>query len=104
MQTPKIEGITNLDLLRLLRRAKDFHGHMGPFLAIGVRAGFTGLQILNVGRGDPNVRATVWLRYSTPFSCVADGVQVSTGCTYGNKRLIIRDSEGITVKLGQWLC
>ncbi|MBS7650014.1 MAG: formylmethanofuran dehydrogenase subunit E family protein [Candidatus Bathyarchaeia archaeon] len=87
------------ELLRMLRKARDFHGHMGPFLVIGVRAGLTGLQRLNVERGDISLHATVWLKYSTPFSCVADGVQVSTGCTYGNKRLTVKDSDGIMVRV-----
>ncbi|MBS7626171.1 formylmethanofuran dehydrogenase subunit E family protein [Candidatus Bathyarchaeota archaeon] len=87
------------ELLRMLRKARDFHGHMGPFLVVGVRAGLAGLRRLNVERGDMNLRATVWLKYSTPLSCVADGVQVSTGCTCGNKRLTVKDSDGIMVRV-----
>jgi len=30
----------------------------------------------------------------TPFSCVVDGVQTSTGCTVGNGRLVVEGSAG----------
>lgn len=99
MLISKFEETINPELLRVLRKARDFHGHMGPFLVIGVRAGLTGLRRLNVERGDLNLHATVWLKYSVPLSCIVDGVQISTGCTYGNKRLAVKDSDEIRVRI-----
>jgi formylmethanofuran dehydrogenase subunit E len=81
-----------------LREAEDFHGHLGPFLVIGDRAGLVGLMKLGIERGDPKLSVTAMLKNSIPFSCVLDGVQVATGCTIGNKRLRIEDSSKVAIK------
>jgi len=81
-----------------LARAVDFHGHLGPFLVIGVRAGLIGLMKLGIKRGDPKLSVTAMLKNSIPYSCVLDGVQVATGCTIGNKRLRLEDSSKVTIK------
>jgi len=81
-----------------LARAVDFHGHLGPFLVIGVRAGLIGLMKLGIERGDPKLSVTAMLKNSIPFSCVLDGVQVATGCTIGNKRLRLEDSSKVAIK------
>lgn len=81
-----------------LAKAVDFHGHLGPFLVIGVRAGLTGLMKLGIERGDPKLSVTAMLKNSIPFSCVLDGVQVATGCTIGNKRLRLEDSSKVAIK------
>ncbi len=77
----------------LIFKAADFHGHLGPFLAIGVRTGLVGLRELNAKPGDTKLRVTVRLKYDVPFSCMLDGVQAVTKCTAGNKRLSWKDSE-----------
>lgn len=81
------------DVKALLLEAADFHGHLGPFLALGVRTGLTGLRELNARPGDTKLRVTVMLKYDVPFSCMLDGVQAVTRCTVGNKRLSWKDSE-----------
>ena len=86
-------------LVSVLKQAEDFHGHLGPFLVIGVRAGLVGLEKLKTGRSDQSLSTTVMLEYFVPFSCVVDGVQITTGCTIGNKRLTLEDSSGIAVRL-----
>ena len=86
-------------LVFVLKQAEDFHGHLGPFLVIGVRAGLVGLEKLKTGRSDQSLSTTVMLEYFVPFSCVVDGVQITTGCTIGNKRLTLEDSSGIAVRL-----
>jgi formylmethanofuran dehydrogenase subunit E len=89
----------NSQLIPVLKKAEDFHGHLGPFLVIGVRAGLIGLERLKAKKGDPSLSAVVMLKHSVPFSCVLDGVQITTGCTIGNKRLTLEDSSGIAVRL-----
>ncbi len=81
------------DVEALLFEAADFHGHLGPFLALGVRTGLAGLRELKVRPGDTKLRVTVMLKYDVPFSCMLDGVQAVTKCTIGNKRLSWRDSD-----------
>ncbi len=97
----KMNAQRDLDrkLASILGEAEAFHSHLGPFLVIGVRAGLIGLERLKAKRGDPGLVATVLLRYSIPFSCAVDGVQFTTGCTIGNKRLKLEDSPDIVLRL-----
>jgi formylmethanofuran dehydrogenase subunit E len=83
------------ELDTLLERAVEFHGHLGPFLVLGLRMGILGLRELNVEGGDRRVRVTAKLKYSIPFSCAVDGLQISTKCTIGNKKLTITDYTGV---------
>jgi formylmethanofuran dehydrogenase subunit E len=82
----------------LVERAVEFHGHLGPFLVLGLRMGVTGLRELKVERGDRRLRVTAKLKDSIPFSCSVDGLQVATKCTIGNKKLTIVDYEGAAAK------
>jgi len=70
-----------------IEKAVDFHGHLGPFLVVGVRMGIAGLQKLEVRPSDASLRATVSVKPAVPFSCVIDGIQVTTKCTIGNSKL-----------------
>ena len=82
----------------ILKKAEEFHGHLGPFVTLGVRMGLIGLRELRVKRNEEKLRATAMLEYSVPFSCVIDGIQVATKCTIGNKKLRLRSSPGITAR------
>jgi formylmethanofuran dehydrogenase subunit E len=79
----------------LLKRAVDFHGHLGPFLVLGLRIGLAGLQEMKLKGGERKLRVTVKLPYSIPFSCAIDGLQIATKCTIGNRRLRIINNSGI---------
>jgi len=72
-----------------VKTAADFHGHLGPFLVIGVRMGLIGLRELHANRGDLKLHALAMLERAVPFSCTIDGIQVVTQCTVGNGRLQI---------------
>jgi len=79
-----------------LNRAVEFHGHLGPFVALGVRLGLVGLRETD-GRGESSkLHITVTLENRIPLSCAVDGIQVVTGCTIGNKRLKIRHGKSLT--------
>jgi len=73
-----------------VKTAVDFHGHLGPFLVIGVRMGLIGLRELHANRDDLKLHAFAMLERVVPFSCTIDGVQVVTQCTVGNGRLQIK--------------
>jgi formylmethanofuran dehydrogenase subunit E len=78
----------------IIKEAEKFHGHLGPFLVLGVRMGETAkriLEILNEENGSLQVTAKVPML--TPFSCVLDGIQVTTQCTIGNQKLKIENSS-----------
>ena len=87
------------DLNNLLWEAEKFHGHMGPFLVIGLRMGLIGIREMRTKHNKEGLRATVMLKYRVPFSCVIDGIQVVTNCTMGNKKMRIkRGSPEIATK------
>lgn len=76
----------------ILEKAVEFHGHLGPFLVLGIRMGLIGLRELNVEKGNPKLHVTVTTKPSVPFFCVIDGIQVATRCTVGNRKLKLQNS------------
>ena len=87
----------NAELNDLLEEAASFHSHLGPFLVLGLKAGKLALRELRTKQGDSKLSAQIELPYRIPISCLLDGVQFSTGCTIGNKRLSFVDSTDITL-------
>lgn len=71
---------------------------MGPFLVIGVRMGLIGLKQLDVKQHNKKLSITASLPLRIPFSCIIDGLQVTTHCTIGNQRLSLIDSEKIQAR------
>lgn len=70
------------------------HGHACPPLVLGIRAGFTAMGRLGVGRAvDRELFAFVELGSDHYAQGFADGIQFATGCTFG-KDLIIRLPQG----------
>jgi len=86
------------ELMPIIKKAADFHGHLGPFLVLGVRMGLIGVRELEAKGNEEKLRVTVMLRNSVPFSCVIDGIQVATKCTIGNKKLRLRSSSRIAAR------
>jgi formylmethanofuran dehydrogenase subunit E len=74
--------------------AARLHGHLGPFLVIGVRMGKVARRILEHDEdGDIKFKVTIKVPQTTPFTCTIDGVQSATHCTIGNKKLEIEKSD-----------
>ena len=80
----------------LLIAAGRFHGHIGPFLALGLRIGLIANEML--GRAPMDVRAVVRVEPRPPRSCVVDGIQYSTGCTMGKRNIGI-EPESVEVSV-----
>ena len=79
--------IRSNDLEGLLRHAETIHGHCCPFLALGVKAGRYAMDYLKTeNTGMEEVVAVMECN-----NCFADGIQVVTGCTFGNSALIFKD-------------
>jgi len=77
-----------------IKNAEKLHGHLGPFLVIGVRMGILAKRILNANVGESNkLRVTAKLPLLTPFSCIIDGIQATTQCTVGNQKLRVENSQ-----------
>jgi formylmethanofuran dehydrogenase subunit E len=65
-----------------LKEAKKFHGHLGPYLVLGILAGELALKKLK-GKKYLGLEVKVYGANKKPKSCLIDGLQLSTGATYG---------------------
>ncbi|MDD4907861.1 MAG: formylmethanofuran dehydrogenase subunit E family protein [Candidatus Omnitrophica bacterium] len=65
-----------------LKEAIKFHGHLGPYLVLGLLAGEWALKKLKAGKHF-GIEVKVWGADKKPKSCFIDGLQLSTGATYG---------------------
>lgn len=79
----------------LLREAVRFHGHLGPFLALGLKAGLYAVEVL--GRDPFKIKAVVGTEPRPPRSCFVDGIQITTGCTMGKRNITLEEGEGLSV-------
>lgn len=80
----------------LTRKGVEFHGHLGPFLVIGLRMGSLASKLLGL-RGYSGLRAIVETGNEPPLSCIVDGVQVATGCTLGRGNIEVVKNDGAKV-------
>jgi len=81
----------------LLREAKEFHGHRGPFLTLGLRVGLAALRLLDA-EGWFDLRCQVRLPLRVPETCLLDGIQLSTGCTLGKRNIEVEEGEGVEAR------
>ena len=87
--------IMSKELETLLKPAGILHGHYCPGLALGVRAGAEMVRRLRAEHeGMEDVLAIVETN-----NCFSDGIQFTTGCTFGNNSLIFRDFGKTAVTL-----
>jgi formylmethanofuran dehydrogenase subunit E len=74
--------------------AVKLHGHLGPFLIVGVRMGSVAKKVFNPVAGDSvRFQVTAKIPLVIPFSCTIDGIQAATRCTLGNQRLRIENTH-----------
>jgi formylmethanofuran dehydrogenase subunit E len=81
----------------LLKSAVRFHGHVGPYLVLGLRMGLLAVRVLQP-RGLHGLSATVWTRQAPPESCMLDGIQVSCGCTLGKGNLRVKNASHVQAR------
>ena len=75
------------NLAGLLNKAGELHGHLCNYLTYGVIAGYIAVRELKVkSTGMEEVVAIVETN-----NCFSDGVQMVTGCSFGNNALTYRD-------------
>ncbi|MDD2927779.1 MAG: formylmethanofuran dehydrogenase subunit E family protein [Candidatus Omnitrophica bacterium] len=65
-----------------LKEAIKFHGHLGPYLVLGLLAGELGLKKTGAKKYF-GLEVKVYGVSIKPKSCLIDGLQLSTGATYG---------------------
>ena len=75
-----------------LDEAVKFHGHLGPWLVIGYRAGIVARNMLKP-KDIHALQCIVRIPSKVPYSCSVDGVQASTCCTLGKGNIIVEDRE-----------
>ncbi|MDH7602212.1 MAG: formylmethanofuran dehydrogenase subunit E family protein [Armatimonadota bacterium] len=69
-----------------LELAKSYHGHLGPYLVIGIKMGNKAIRELQP-ESCFRLQTHVYCPDSPPPSCVIDGLQLSTGCTMGKRNI-----------------
>lgn len=79
-----------------LKTAVNFHGHLGPYLVLGLLMGQYALKKIRA-RPHFGLEVKVWGAKNKPKSCLIDGLQLSTGCTYGKGNIIKYDGKVIKV-------
>jgi formylmethanofuran dehydrogenase subunit E len=79
-----------------LRRAAEFHTHLGPFLVVGLRMGRVVTREL--GREPFTIKIQAHTGRVPPYSCLVDGLQVSTPCTVGNGGLAVTDHRDMSIE------
>ncbi len=72
--------------------AIKFHGHLGPWLLIGYRAGIVARNRLKP-KDIYDLQCIVRIPGKIPYSCSIDGIQASTCCTLGKGNIIIENIE-----------
>ena len=80
----------NVPLRDLIEHGTEFHGHLGPFLVLGIRMGLLALKDLG-SSGHKEIDARVKTGTTPPISCLVDGIQISTGCTMGKGNIATED-------------
>jgi formylmethanofuran dehydrogenase subunit E len=82
------KAIADGNLRRLLEICGLLHGHFCPGSAMGVKAAARAVSELDISRstGMEEIVAIVETN-----SCFSDGVQMVTGCSFGNNALVYRD-------------
>jgi len=79
-----------------IKEAVKFHGHLGPYLVLGIRAGEMALKKLGCKKYF-GVEVRVFGAVKKPKSCFIDGLQLSTGATYGKGN--IQKYNGVSIRV-----
>ncbi|MDH4210144.1 MAG: formylmethanofuran dehydrogenase subunit E family protein [candidate division WOR-3 bacterium] len=86
MRFKKLRNLSYQDTVR-------FHGHDGPFLALGYRLGRYLVKTMKP-RGIMDLTITVKTKVMKPYTCLLDGLQCSTFATMGKGNLFVASHAG----------
>ncbi len=75
-----------------------FHGHVGPFVALGARMGEYAITQYNLPRYF-GITVDAECPAIPPHACLIDGLMVSTGATYGKKNIHHIEANQIKVTI-----
>ncbi len=79
-----------------LSEAIKFHGHLGPWLVLGLVMGEFALKKLKAKKHF-GLNVKVWGASKRPKSCLIDGLQLATGATYGKGNIRKFNGERIRI-------
>jgi len=79
-----------------LERAKEFSGQAGPYLAVGLRMGERALKRLGCEK-HTGMTIQVECIPKAPYCFLLDGLQLSSGCTLGNRSIEFIPSSRIRI-------
>jgi len=83
---------TGIDKEDSIEDLAAFHGHLGPYIVLGYKIGRYVKQ--NFCRDPFQMKAAVFCEGVPPQSCLADGIQIGSGCTLGKRNIeILADNE-----------
>jgi formylmethanofuran dehydrogenase subunit E len=88
-----MKQLTDEEALSFLNR---FHGHIGPYVVLGYRAGLIALRSL--GEDPFSKRAVSFTGSQPPVSCFTDGVQLGSCCTLGKGNIHVEDKAEARVR------
>ena len=82
-----------------MQELTKFHGHLGPYIVLGYRMGRYARIFFS---GSKEISAVVHCSDSPPESCLADGIQIGSGCTFGRRKIRIdtKSRPGCTFHCG----
>lgn len=80
-----------------LKEAIKFHGHLGPYLVLGLLAGEAALKKLKCKKYF-GLHVKIWGSSKKPKSCLIDGLQMSTGATYGKGNIEKKAGDMIKIE------
>jgi pyrimidine-specific ribonucleoside hydrolase len=72
----------------------EFHGHLGVFSIVGAKMGIKAREIFGVGQDMLDV--VTYAGSKPPYSCLTDGIQVSTGATLGMGTIHLAKSKKVS--------
>ncbi len=87
---PQVTAVDeDLSPAELFHRLRQFHGHIGPYAILGYRLGGWLLEQI---RCDKYFGAHIAVTGpdATPYTCLLDGLQMSTGYTLGKGNLVLK--------------
>ena len=87
-----------MDLPEELAALQRFHGHLGVYVTLGLRMGAVGKRRFGHYKG---LTASVRSQPDPPMRCVLDGIQFSSGCTFGKGNISLEPGSEPEVTFGK---
>lgn len=81
-----------------LEKAAAFHGHLGPYLVLGLKAGEFAIKKLGCTKYF-GLEVKVFGAQEKPKSCLIDGLQLSTGATFGKGNIFKFPGKQIRIEI-----